>query len=172
MIITNAHVVAGETDTTVQVGGVGAQLPARVLVFDPHNDIAVLGVSGLSEPALKLAHSPAAGESAAILGYPLDGAFRRQAGRLGQTQTISTDNAYGNPTVRAVTSLRGLVQPGNSGGPMIDAAGQVVATVFAEITNAPENEPGGLAVPNSVVRQELQKADRTGASAPTGGCAD
>jgi hypothetical protein len=55
---------------------------------------------------------------------------------------------------------------------MIDAAGQVVATVFAEITNAPENEPGGLAVPNSVVRQELQKADRTGASAPTGGCAD
>ncbi len=172
MIVTNAHVVAGEKDTTVQVAGVGAQLPARVLVFDPHNDIAVLSVSGLTEPALTLASSPAASESAAILGYPLDGAFRRQAGRLGQTQTIATDNAYGNPTVRTVSSLRGLVQPGNSGGPMIDASGRVVATVFAEITNAPENEPGGLAVPNSVVRQELQRARRTGAIAGTGGCAD
>jgi S1-C subfamily serine protease/uncharacterized membrane protein required for colicin V production len=171
-VVTNAHVVAGETDTTVQVGGVGAQVRARVLVFDSHNDIAVLSVSGLNLPALGLAASPASGDAAAILGYPLDGAFRSQPGRLGQTRTIATDNAYGDPTVRSVSSLRGLVQPGNSGGPMIDAAGQVVATVFAEITNAPAHEPGGLAVPNSVVRSELAKAARPGVGARTGGCAD
>jgi S1-C subfamily serine protease len=141
-------------------------------VFDPHNDVAVLRVPGLGAPALQLASGPAAGESAAILGYPLDGGFDRRPGRLGQTATTATTDAYGNATVREISSLRGLVRPGNSGGPMVDAAGQVIGTVFAEITNAPRGKPGGFAVPNHVVSGELAKALRSHRTVSTRGCAD
>jgi S1-C subfamily serine protease len=172
VVVTNAHVVAGESSTGVQVGGVSPTLQAQVVVFDPHNDVAVLRVPGLSAPALQLASGPAAGESAAILGYPLDGRFDRRPGRLGQTATTATTDAYGNPTVREISSLRGLVRPGNSGGPMIDAGGEVIGTVFAEITNAPRGKPGGFAVPNHVVSGELTKALRSHRTVSTKGCAD
>jgi S1-C subfamily serine protease len=157
MVVTNAHVVAGEKDTEVLVGD--TVKPARVLVFDPTNDVAVLYVPDLGERTLTLASDPAVGTSAALLGYPEDGPFNVQPARLGQTRLTSTQNAYGNgPVVRDVAALRGDVRPGNSGGPMIDARGQVVATVFAEITDAPAGRPGGFAVPNSVVAKELVKA--------------
>src|SRR6201995_674187 len=54
-VVTNAHVVAGESDTTVQVGGSSPSLPARPIAFDPRDDIAVLSVPGLALPALPLA---------------------------------------------------------------------------------------------------------------------
>ncbi|HET9074550.1 MAG TPA: MarP family serine protease [Solirubrobacteraceae bacterium] len=172
LVVTNAHVVAGESDTQVLVRG-NVTLPARAVVFDPHNDIAVLEVGGLHEPSLSLARDPRAGTSAAILGYPEDGPFDREAGRLGETRLTSTQNAYGaGPVERLVAALRGLVRPGNSGGPMVDSAGQVVATVFAEITNAPAGHPGGFAVPNAVVARELVRAAHRHAAVSTQGCAD
>jgi trypsin-like peptidase/colicin V production protein len=170
LVVTNAHVVAGETDTTVRAPGVGS-FPARALVFDPHNDIAVLRVPGLSAAPLTLASGPVSGESAAILGYPLNGPFERRAGRLGQTERAPIGDAYGNSTVREVSSLRGLVKPGNSGGPMVDASGQVIGTVFAEITNGPPGQPGGFAVPNSVVAGELALARTRHRTVGTRGCA-
>ena len=142
------------------------------MLFDPHNDIAILSVPGLHAPALTLARGPLSGESAAILGYPLNRGFNRQPGRLGATQVTATQNAYGNSTVREISSLRGLVRPGNSGGPMIDTAGQVIGTVFAQITNAPKGEPGGFAVPDAVVRTELAKARIAHRAVSTQGCAD
>jgi S1-C subfamily serine protease len=172
LVVTNAHVVAGERRTTVQPGGVGSELPAHAILFDPHNDIAVLSVPGLREPALTLAGKPASGESAAILGYPENGPFNREPGRLGETRLTATSNAYGNPALRQISSLRGLVRPGNSGGPMVDADGQVIGTVFAEITNAPAGKPGGFAVPNAVVSQELAKAREQRGTVSTQGCAD
>ncbi len=172
LVVTNAHVVAGESDTTVQLRGRGRHLAARALVFDPHNDIAVLSVPGLRAPALRLASTAVSGESAAILGFPLDGSFALRPARLGATRRTNTTNAYGNPAVRRISSLRGLVQSGNSGGPLVDAAGRVVGTVFAEITNAPSNEKSGLAVPNSVVRRELRRARRARHLVGTQSCAD
>jgi S1-C subfamily serine protease len=172
LVVTNAHVVAGEHSPEVQVNG-GTPIPAEVIRFDPHNDIAVLRVSGLAEPTLSLASSPAVGTSAAILGFPEDGAFTSRAGRLGDTRLTRTQNAYGfGPVERQVTALRGVVQPGNSGGPMVDGAGQVVATVFAEVTNAPAGHAGGFAVPNSVVRSELAKAKGAERAVSTRSCAD
>jgi S1-C subfamily serine protease len=172
LVVTNAHVVAGETDTDVLVDGT-LTLPARAVVFDPTNDIAVLSVPELREPALKLAADPAVGTSAAILGYPEDGDFDAQPGRLGDTRETSTENAYGmGPVTRDVAALRGLVRPGNSGGPMIDQAGQVAATVFAEITNAPAGRPGGFAVPDRVVAAELAKVRAGHRRVSTRGCAD
>jgi S1-C subfamily serine protease len=172
LVVTNAHVVAGETNTVVQVGGRGPGLSATAVVFDPHNDIAILSVPGLQVAALTLARGPLSGESGAILGYPLNGAFNRQPGRLGDTQLTATQNAYNDPTVREISSLRGLVRPGNSGGPMIDASGQVIGTVFAQITNAPKGEPGGFSVPDRVVQAELAKAGGARGSVSTRSCAD
>jgi S1-C subfamily serine protease len=172
LVVTNAHVVAGEKNTVVQPGGAGRSLRARVIVFDPHNDIAVLSVRGLSAPALRLASNPASGESAAILGFPLNLGFKVVPARLGSTQRTNTTNAYGNPAMRVISSLRGLVQSGNSGGPLVDAGGQVIGTVFAEITNAPRNEHSGLAVPDSVVRAELSSARVARHSVSTQECSD
>lgn len=171
LVVTNAHVVAGESDTRVQYRGAPPAYPAHALVFDPHNDIAILSVPGLNAPALSLASGPESGESAAIMGFPLNGPFDRQPGRLGSTDTTATTNAYGNPAVRQISSLRGLVRPGNSGGPMVDSAGQVIGTVFAEITNAPAGRPGGFAVPDSVVSHELDVARTRQTPVSTQGCA-
>jgi S1-C subfamily serine protease len=167
VVVTNAHVVAGESDTAVQVHGVGPGLPATVGAFDVHDDLAVLRVRGLALPPLPMAASARAGTATAILGYPLDGAFDAEPGRVGQTQTVSTENAYGVGHVeRAITALRGRVRPGNSGGPMVDAHGRVLATVFAALTGTPR--PGGFAVPNVLVRAELAQA--RGPAVGTGRC--
>ncbi len=173
LVVTNAHVVAGESDTTVQVGGHAPGLGAAVVDFDPHDDIAILRVPGLSVRPLRFAPDPRSGASAAILGYPLDGGFDARPGRIGQTETVSTEDAYGHgPVTRAIVSLRGLVRPGNSGGPMVDSAGQVVATVFAAITGStgPGRGPGGFAVPNSLMRDQLDLARSRTASVGSGPC--
>jgi S1-C subfamily serine protease len=171
IVITNAHVVAGESDTTVQVGGNPPGLDAAVIDFDPHDDIAVLRVAGLHQPALRMAADPRSGTPAAILGYPLDGGYDIEPGRVGQTEVVSTEDAYGNgPVLRKITALRGRVRPGNSGGPMVEAGGRVAATVFAAITGSPSGE-GGFAVPNSLVRAQLAVARPRFHSVSTGPCA-
>jgi S1-C subfamily serine protease len=171
LVVTNAHVVAGESDTQVQVGGVGVGLPATVIDFDPHDDVAVLRVPGLSAPSLKLAPVARSGTQAAILGYPLDGSFDAEPGRIGDTSLVNTENAYGQGNVeRSITALRGLVRPGNSGGPMVNANGQVVAMIFAALTGT--SHPGGFAVPNAVVRTQLLRAEARGAPVGTGQCAN
>ena len=171
LVVTNAHVVAGESDTTVQIGGNPPGLDADVIDFDPHDDVAVLRVPGLHEPALRMASSAKPGTPAAILGYPLDGSFDVQPGRIGQTEDVSTEDAYGNgPVLRSITALRGTVRPGNSGGPMVDSHGRVVATVFAAITGSPNGE-GGFAVPDALVRTQLALARSRTHAVPTGNCA-
>lgn len=175
LVVTNAHVVAGETDTVIEPGGRAPGLHAAVLAFDPHDDIAVLEARGLGLPALSLGRNPKSGTAVAILGYPLDGPFDQEPGRLGHTQRVSTEDAYGNgPVVREIASLLGRVRPGNSGGPMVDGAGRVVATVFAAITGGTGDERGGhggFAVPNSLVRQQLALAKTRSAPVSTGNCA-
>jgi S1-C subfamily serine protease len=162
-IVTNAHVVAGESDTTVQQEGGPAGLPAQVVDFDPHDDVAVLRVAGLNASPLPLAADPKPGTAVAILGYPLDGPFDAQPGRIGQTQVATTEDAYGNgPVSRSILSLRGLVRPGNSGGPLVSASGQVEGTVFAALTGASGSSGDGLAVPNAIVRDQLARALHSG----------
>jgi S1-C subfamily serine protease len=165
-------VVAGESDTVVQVGGQPPGLRATALVFDSRNDIAVLRVPALGAPALRLAPAAPPGTSAAILGYPLDGPFDAEPGRVGATQAVLTQDAYGNgPILRRITPLRGRVRPGNSGGPMVDSSGEVVATVFAATTTT-VGQPGGggFAVPDSIVRTELRRAGVSQGTS-TGPCA-
>jgi S1-C subfamily serine protease len=109
------------------------------------------------------------GTSAAVLGYPLDGRFDAEPARLGQTNTVNTQNAYGQShVVRSLTALRGLVRPGNSGGPLVNSQGQVLATVFAALTDA--GRSGGFAIPNDVVAAELHKALARGRTVADGHC--
>jgi S1-C subfamily serine protease len=170
LVVTNAHVVAGESDTEVQVGGAGVGLNAQAVAFDPRDDIALLRVANLSPPPLTLAADPRPGTPAAILGYPLDGAFDAEPGRVGQTNIVRTQDAYGDgPVLRSITTLRGRVRPGNSGGPMVDSHGQVVATVFAALTGT--SRAGGFAVPNALVRSQLAKVGASARAVSTGHCA-
>jgi len=173
LVVTNAHVVAGESDTVVQVRGHPSHLPARALAFDSHDDVAVLRVKGLAAPALVLAADPRAGSVAAILGYPLDGPFDARPARIGQTLPVTTQDAYGRgPVVRSITPLRGRVRPGNSGGPLVDADGRVVATVFAALTGvSATGAGGGFAVPDALVAGQLHAAESRSAAVSTGSCA-
>ena len=168
-VVTNAHVVAGESDTTVEIGGAQPQLTAEAIAFDPTNDIAVLRVAGLGGArALKLLSEPASGSAGAILGYPENGAFDVQPGRIGRTQTVLTDNAYGRgPVARLLTPLRGLVRPGNSGGPLVDVHGDVLTTVFAGTVGG--GPAAGYGVANATVARILAGAASTPVS--TGPCA-
>jgi S1-C subfamily serine protease len=166
VVVTNAHVVAGEQDTTVEVGGREPALLAYAIAFNPNVDIAILRVPGLSLPSLTLADNPPAGSAGAILGYPEDGPFEALPGRIGTTQTIITDNAYGQgPVSRLLTPLRGLVRPGNSGGPVVSTGGRVLTTVFASTTS--KGPPGGYGVANGTVAQMLAGA---GQMVGTGEC--
>jgi hypothetical protein len=152
LVVTNAHVVAGEDDTEVIPPSGGDGLAATVVGYEPKNDIAVLRVDGLDLPALSLAN-PRSGSDAAILGYPENGPFDAEPARVGSTGTVSTQDSYGRgPVKRRVTPFRGEVRSGNSGGPLVDSKGRMVATVFA--ANA-AGRPGGLGVPATTVRQAL-----------------
>jgi uncharacterized membrane protein required for colicin V production len=173
LVVTNAHVIAGEQDTSVQVGGRPPDLAARAVAFDPTHDVAVLEVSGLGLQALALAGEPASGTAGAILGYPENGPFDVEPGRIGRTQTVLTENAYGQgPVARLLTPLRGLVRPGNSGGPIVDRGGHVLSTVFAATVGG--RPRGGYGVANATTASVVRQAEgrvRAGAGVGTGPCA-
>jgi S1-C subfamily serine protease len=167
IVVTNAHVVAGQEDTTVQLGGTGDRHDATAIAFDPTNDIAVLRVPGLGGRPLPLASRVRSGSQAAILGFPENGPYDVRAGRVGATRSVLTQDAYGRgPVRRSLTTLRGLVRHGNSGGPMVDTRGRVVTTVFAATQGG--GPAGGFGVPNAIVRRIL--ADASG-PVDTGPCA-
>lgn len=168
VVVTNAHVVAGEQDTVVQVRGSGPRLAARAVLFDQADDIAILRVDGLDTPALRLVADPRPGRSVGILGFPENGPYDVRAGRLGETREVISQDAYGRgPERRRVTTFRGLVRSGNSGGPLVDGRGRVDGTVFAAAVGA--GPRGGYAVPNDVVRRDLDAAGSQQVS--TGPCA-
>ncbi|HET9737946.1 MAG TPA: MarP family serine protease [Solirubrobacteraceae bacterium] len=167
VVVTNAHVVAGQDDTRVLPGGRDPGLDAQAVHFDPRNDLAVLRVPGLDAPALQLAPDPESGTSAAILGFPLNGPYDVRAGRLGQTREVVSQDAYGRgPVRRRIVALRGAVRSGNSGGPMVDGAGRVVTTIFAATTSGPR---GGYGVPNTLVRSALDDLRDRVSTGPCGG---
>ena len=106
------------------------------------------------------------GTGGAILGFPENGPYDVRPGRLGQTSTVVTQDAYGRwPVSRRITSLRGKVRSGNSGGPMVDDKGRVVTTIFAATASGGANS--GFGVPDSIVRTALSRA---GGQVDTGPC--
>jgi S1-C subfamily serine protease len=169
LVVTNAHVVAGEDDTVVQDRGVGPKRKAVAVAFDPSNDVAVLRVDGLQAPALRMTSQSRAGTAGAILGFPQNGPYDVRPARLGDTRTVLTRDAYGaGPIPRSLTTFRGTVRPGNSGGPIVDTSGRVLTTVFAAATHTRRH--GGYGVPNAIVRERLAGAAAAGSTVSTGPC--
>ena len=161
-VVTAAHVVAGDRDTSVQPFGSGNRLAAQAVAFDPSNDVAVLRVAGLRARALRLVDAQP-GAAIAVLGYPEDGPFDAAPARIGTTTFALMADAYGRgPIGRTVTTLRGTVRHGDSGGPAVDATGAVETTVFA----ARIGGTGGFGVPTSAVRKVLTVAKRPVSTGP------
>ena len=125
----------------------------------------LLRVPELRAPPLPL-RKPSAGEAVAILGYPENGPLTAVPGRLGTTTAVLSEDAYGHgPVERTITSLRGDVRHGNSGGPTVDAAGAVTTTVFA----ARLGSEGGFGIPSDIVQKLLRRVRSRAVS--TGDCA-
>lgn len=165
LVVTAAHVVAGEENTTIRIPGQVLPRLADVVVLDVHNDIAVLHVDGLGLEPLQLA-DPRSGASVAIIGYPLDGGLRATPGRIGLTATVLTQDALGHgPVTRTITAVAGAVEHGDSGGPAVDAAGRVQSSIFA----ARLGSASGYGVPPSIIRDDLAHAGTQPVS--TGSCA-
>jgi S1-C subfamily serine protease len=151
LVVTNAHVVAGSTDTTVTTQG-GVELDATPVYYDPEDDLALLRI-GADLPTLPISEIRESGSDAAVLGYPENGPYAVAPARLGETRPTISEDSYGTgPVERTIVALRGSVRSGNSGGPVVDAGGQVVGTVFAATT---AGEPGGFAIPAEDVREAL-----------------
>lgn len=153
LVVTNAHVVAGVSEPRVDRRA-GRAWVGTVVAFDARNDLAAVRVPGLRGRALPLA-DPERGVPIALVGYPENGPLRRLPARLGATRKLFAQDAYGSGSLtRTVTTIRGRVRPGSSGGPGIDAQGRVRTTVFARRPG----ERGGFGVPPALVRALLARA--------------
>lgn len=164
LVVTAAHVVAGEHDTGIEIPGMSGIHDVDVVAFDTRNDVAVLRFGG-GHDALPLI-DPRPGAAVAIVGYPEDGPLRSTPSRIGRTAAALTQDAYGKgPVSRVITAVAGDIKHGDSGAPAIDAHGAVQSMIFA----ARLGTPGGYGVPASVVRRVLDSAGT--ASVSTGACA-
>ncbi|MFS3127352.1 MarP family serine protease [Nocardioides sp. Bht2] len=165
-VMTNAHVVAGVKDPTVYLGE--DTFDADVVYYDADLDIAVLAVSGAEVDPLEFSTASAKGENVAILGYPEDGPYDVQPGRVRTEQKLRSPNIYNEGSViREVLSLRALIRPGNSGGPVLSTDGDVVGVVFAASVTDSET---GYAVTAKAVQSAAAKGRSASSQVSTGAC--
>jgi S1-C subfamily serine protease len=169
-VLTNAHVVAG-TRGALTVEQDGEQHHGRVVAYNPEIDLAVIYVSDLTGPVLPFSERTAAsGDDAIILGYPLDGDFNVQPARVRDSGPIRGPDIYAAHTVtRDVYTLRGLVQNGNSGGPLLDTDGAVLGVIFAA---AADNDDIGFALTLPEVAKVAGPAEGATEAVSTGDCAE
>lgn len=166
-VMTNAHVVAGTAKVAVETAD--GELPAKVVLFDPEVDIAILSVPGLDAPVLRFADGPArSGQDAIVLGYPGGGPFTASPARVRETITLDGPDIYHSATVkREVYTVRGLVRQGNSGGPLIDDQGRVLGVVFGAAVDDPET---GFVLTAREVASQYARAQSLSATVGTGSC--
>jgi S1-C subfamily serine protease len=166
-LMTNAHVVAGVSRPTVEVGD--DDVSGKVVLYDSGADIAIIELDSGSATPLAFDTTAQPKEGVAILGYPQDGPFDVEAGRIRSEQRLRSPDIYGNGTViRSVFSLRGLIRPGNSGGPIVDSDGQVVGVVFA--ASVTDGDTGYALTATQVQDLAAEGAGLT-SRVSTGGCA-
>ncbi len=163
-VLTNAHVVAGTDSITIETSQ--GELRAKVVLYDPRRDVAVLDVPGLEAPTLSFAPAAAgSGDDAVVLGYPQDGDFDVRAARIRDHETLDGRDIYDTGNVsRDVYAIRSLVRSGNSGGPLITPGGQVLGMVFAAALDQAET---GFALTDSEI-MDAGVAGVAGSSAAVG----
>lgn len=167
-VMTNAHVVAGTDQVTVETSR--GELTARVVYYDPNVDVAVLTVPNLSAPVLHFA-SNAVGPNAdgIVLGFPLDGSYTAASAKVRDRINLRGPNIYQAQTVnRDVYTVRAIVQQGNSGGPLIAPDGSVLGVVFGAATNDSET---GFVLTDQQVAYPVSQAPSLHSEVFTGSCA-
>lgn len=177
LVVTNAHVVAGETRTLV-IDSSGTH-QSTVVLFDANLDVAVLRVSGLADPPLAVRDQPVARDTTgAIMGYPQGGPLQATPAAISTRIQATGLNIYGTAiTSRSIYELNGDVQPGNSGGPLVAsgqptgttglAPGTVIGLIFANSTTAAHV---GYALTMDAVSADITKAEQASGTASTGTC--
>ena len=173
LVMTNAHVVAGTAETGVEVPGKRGrttELDARVVLYDPQTDLAILRVPDLQADPLTFEQAPGnAGDDVLVLGYPLDGPFTATAGKIRQMINLKGPNIYDTGEItRQVYTVRAVVRSGNSGGPMIDPQGRVVGVVFGA---ALDDQETGFVLTVEQVSNALRSASQLTRKVDTGDCA-
>jgi S1-C subfamily serine protease len=165
-VMTNAHVVAGVREPTVQIGGVGRAYAARVVLFDPAKDVAVLDVPGLPAPALHFAGVAGRGAGSVVAGYPENGVLDLRAATVAGRVQAHGQDIYGDGTVtRDIYQIRSTVRPGNSGGPLLTKSGAVYGVVFARSTSDPTT---GYALTSEEVTADAASAATATSAVDTG----
>lgn len=176
-VMTNAHVVAGMSRVSVELNG--AELPARVVLFDAARDVAVLAVpamptkAGNAAPPLEFAKAPARqGISAVAAGYPEDGPFALAPARIRDREHVTGYTIYdrsdgGRQVTREIYTIRARVHPGNSGGPLLDLHGAVLGIVFARALDSSDT---GFVLTAHEVTPDARAGRAASASRPTGSC--
>ncbi|MDX6277681.1 MAG: hypothetical protein QOJ72_1809 [Nocardioidaceae bacterium] len=166
-VLTNAHVVAGVASPFVVVDGVRTK--ARVVLFDPRLDVAVLAVDGLQITPLQFDQSGSSGDAAAILGYPQNGPFDARAARIRSAMSLRSPDIYDRgQVVRKTFAVRGLVRSGNSGGPLVSEDGKVYGVIFAASVT---DSSTGYALTAGQVAGDAQDGSTAAATVSTGKCA-
>lgn len=167
MVVTNAHVVAGEPATQVVVGGV--PYDATVVLFTPTFDLAVLRTGAPLGAPLHLATTTVGhGTTGAIIGYPENGSLTVGPAAVDGTITAQGRNIYNQGTVsRQVYQVDARVEPGNSGGPLLDGQGEVIGVVFSRSTVYTDV---GYALTSPGVITRVDRARQRTSSASTGAC--
>ncbi len=166
-VVTNAHVVAGATDTTVTVGG--SVHAATVVAFDPEADLALLSVPNAQSPALRLAQSaPARGTTGVALGYPGGRDLTITRAAVTAAYHAGGPNIYGDGIAdRSVVEMTAAIQRGNSGGPLVVEPGVVGAVVFGASRVSPDV---GYAIGSDQALERIGPAIGSTAAVDTGAC--
>ncbi|MEU8568839.1 MarP family serine protease [Streptomyces pathocidini] len=169
-VMTNAHVVGGVDEPTVQIGGEGRLYDATVVLYDWKRDIAVLDVPSLRAPVLEFTEGDAhSGDGAIVAGFPENGAFDVRAARIrGRIQANGPDIYHRSTVSRDVYSLYATVRQGNSGGPLLTPDGKVYGVVFAKSL---DDANTGYALTADEVREDITKGRTADRQVDSQGCA-
>jgi S1-C subfamily serine protease len=167
LVLTNAHVVAGTQGTTVR-SPVGQSLPARVVLFDSERDVAILYVPRLALAPLGEAGAGQGTQGAAI-GYPGGGAEQVSPAVVNGEVRAEGRDIYGQRlVVRSIWIIQAKVEPGNSGGPLVDLNGSVIGVIFAASTSSPGQ---AYALTDAEVQPDINQAQGRTSAVPVGPCA-
>ncbi|GAA2619510.1 MarP family serine protease [Actinomadura fulvescens] len=171
-VMTNAHVVAGARgDSQVKPVGAPNASTGRVVLYDPRRDIAVLYVPGLEAPPLKFSGPARNQDDAIIAGFPKDHPFNQSAARIRARQTARGQDIYHSGQVsREIYAIRGKVEPGNSGGPLLAKDGTVYGVIFAAALDT--ETPTGYALTAEEVASDARAGATATLPASTGNCSD
>ncbi|MCX0244644.1 MULTISPECIES: MarP family serine protease [Streptomyces] len=171
-VMTNAHVVGGVDEPTVQIGGQGRLYDAKVVLYDWQRDIAVLDVPDLDVTPLKFTGPDSdaeTGDSAIVAGFPENGSYDVRSARVRARIDANGPDIYHRGTVRRdVYSLYTTVRQGNSGGPLLTPEGKVYGVVFAKSLDDPDT---GYALTADEIRDDITRGRTANQQVDSQGCA-